>query len=193
MKASRQGRWPKTYRGTLSVVAAIAAAGMWLSPAASTPAAGPGPVSESQVIDSPQFTYTVAQVAYDQPRNLSIGAGTARRLDVVKVIIKGEGFRPKSTGPIVWLNGIATLRTDVSEDGTTVEAYYLEPLPDLEAAAATLGRWELLYQPFECSAEAYRIYPSGDAAGADLAPYIRRFTADQRAQLEALKSSYGIE
>lgn len=136
-------------------------------------AVAPSSFQGARVVDVPQFSYEVVEVHFKEPHNVSSGEGTIRLWEVVKVVVRGQGFRPKATGPVVWLNGIRTLRTQVAEDGTAVEAWFLESLQALEAAAANLGRWELLYQPHEGANEVYRISPTGNPADAESRPAIR--------------------
>ncbi len=131
-------------------------------------------LGEALVVPAPGgFSYSITEVRFLEPRNISVGAGVIRRLEAVKVVVKGEGFRPKATGPILWLNGIPTLRTQVAEDGRMVEAYFFESFQTFEEAAARLGRWELIYQPHEGAREVYRISPTGDPALAAERPGIR--------------------
>lgn len=128
---------------------------------------------EVPVVLAPQrFSYSLVEVRFREPRAISSGAGMTLQWEAVKVVVKGGGFRPKATGPIVWLNGIPTLRTQVAEDGNTVEAYFFEPLQVFEEAAARLGRWEVIYQPHEGAREVYRLSPTGDPADADRRPMI---------------------
>lgn len=151
-------------------------------------------LGKARVVDAPPtFSYEVVEVSFDKPLNLSIGAKVAHRLELVKVVLRGQGFLPKATGPILWLNGIPTLRTQVTEDGTTVEAYFLDSLQVLEEAAARLGRWELLYQAHEGASEVYRISPTGDPAVADSQPTIRRLSPAERQRVETLKRQFRIE
>lgn len=94
--------------------------------------------------------------------------------------------------PSVWLNGIPTFRTQVAEDGTRVEAYFLESLNTLEEAAARLGRWELLYQPHQGGPEVYRVSPTGDPAAAGTPPVITRLSPAERERVETLRQRFGI-
>jgi hypothetical protein len=171
----------------------LIAAILTLAPPTLAAAEGSFSLGGARVVDVPEFSYEVAEVAFDEPRNFSSGAGVIRRLELVRVVVQGRGFRPKATGPVVWLNGIPTLRTDVAEDGTRVEAYFLEPLQEIEKSAARLGRWELLYQPHEGAQEVFRISPTGDPAGAHQPPEVLRLSPEERARIEALKREHGIE
>jgi hypothetical protein len=114
-------------------------------------------LGEAQVVNAPQFSAQASRVVFDEPRFFSTGAGVTKVTEIVQVIVRGEGFQPKATGPVVWLNNIPTLRTDVSEDGTRVEAYFLEPLQALREAAAREGGWQVIYQPHAGAPEVYRI------------------------------------
>jgi hypothetical protein len=156
-------------------------------------AAAPLSVNTAQVVDAAKFTYEIAEVAFEQPLNLSTGAGVTSRLDLIKVVVHGEGFRPMATGPIVWLNGIPTLRTEVAEDGTSVTAYFLESLPDLHGAATQRGHWELLYQPHEGASEVYRVSPTGHAADAGREPAISQLSAVERQRVETLRQQLGLQ
>jgi hypothetical protein len=148
----------------------------------------------ASVVQAPEgFSYSIAEIMFPEPRAFSTGAGVTRRLDVVRVVVTGIGFRPKATGPIVWLNGTPTLRTKVAEDGTEVEAYFLEPLNMLEAAASRAGRWELVYQSHEGAREVYRISPTGDPADIDRRPSVLRLSPQERAQIDALHQRFRIE
>jgi len=140
------------------------------------PVASAEPLSwgEAPVVPAPRgFSYSLVEVRFREPRAFSSGAGMTPQREAVKVVVKGEGFRPKATGPILWLNGIPTLRTQVAEDGRMVEAYFFESFQTFEEAAARLGRWELIYQPHEGAREVYRISPTGDPALAAERPVIR--------------------
>ena len=176
-----------------SLFVLLVAAVLTLAAPALDAAGGSFSLGGARVVDAPDFSYGVAEIAFDEPRNLSSGAGVIRRLELVRVLVRGRGFRPKATGPIVWLNGLPTLRTDVAEDGTRVEAYFLEPLQEIEKAAARLGRWELIYQPHEGAQQVFRISPTGDPAGAHQPPEVLRLSPEERARIEALKREHGIE
>ena len=148
----------------------------------------------ASVVQAPQgFSYSIAEIMFPEPRTFSVGAGVTRRLDVVQVVVRGVGFRPKATGPIIWLNGIPTLRTKVADDGTKVEAYFLEPLNTLEAAAMRKGSWELVYQSHEGARELYRISPTGDPADVGRQPHILRLSPQERAQIDALRQRFHSE
>ena len=122
----------------------------------------------ANIVQAPEgFSYTISEVMYTEPRAFSIGTGVTRRLEIVQVVVKGTGFLPKATGPVIWLNGIPTLRTTVAEDGTSVEALFLETLHTIESAAARMDRWELIFQPHEGSRQVYRVSPTGFAADVD--------------------------
>jgi hypothetical protein len=113
-------------------------------------------------------------VAFAEPRYISTGAGRTRVSKMVKAVVRGSGFRPKATGPVVWLNGIATLRTQVAQGGESVEAWFVQPLEALSRAAVKAGRWELIYQPYQGTSVAYRVSPTGDPADAEIKPMIRQ-------------------
>ena len=118
------------------------------------------------------FSYSVVEVAFQEPRYISSGAGVISRLRAVKVLVRGKDFRPKATGPIIWLNSIPTLRTRVTEDGTAIEAYFFESFRALEEAATRLGKWELIYQSHEGTLEVCRVSPTGDPHDADRRPVV---------------------
>lgn len=124
------------------------------------------------VVDAPQFSYRVEEVHFAKPRNISIGARVIQRAEMVRVVVKGVGFRPRATGPVVWLNGVPTLRTLVSDDGTALEAWFLESIQEFDVAAAQLGRWELMVQPHEGAGQVFRISPSGHPTDAGTRPAI---------------------
>jgi hypothetical protein len=131
-------------------------------------------LGDATVAEAPSFTYEIVDVHFDEPRNFSRGAASVRVSRISKVVVKGEGFRAKATGPIVWLNGVATMRTQVSEDGRTVEAYFFESVSDIESAAKRLRGWQLIYQPHEGCDEVYRISPTGVPADAQNRPRVSR-------------------
>jgi hypothetical protein len=148
----------------------------------------------ANIVQAPDgFSYTISEVMYTEPRAFSIGTAVTRRLEIVQVVVKGTGFLPKATGPVIWLNGIPTLRTTVAEDGTSVEALFLETLHTIESAAARIDRWELIFQPHEGSRQVYRVSPTGFAADVDRQPEIRRLTPAARAHLESLRQQLRLE
>jgi hypothetical protein len=161
-KTGQEGRWVRA----LACLMLMGALGLTL------PGEGDAVAQGAKVVEVPKFSYEVAQVYFKEPRNVSTGAGNISVREMVKVVVRGQGFRPMATGPVVWLNGIRTLRTQVAEDGTAVEAWFPESLQALDAAAAKLGKWELLYQPHEGANEVYRISPTGDPADAESRPAI---------------------
>ena len=120
------------------------------------------------------YSYTVSIVTFEPPRMFSTGAGATHFSEAIRVIVRGRGFRPKATGPVIWLNGIPTLRTRVADDGTSVEALFLEPLEAYEAAATKLGNWGLIYQPHEGAAQVYQVSPTGHPDDARIYPSIQR-------------------
>ena len=135
--------------------------------------AQPLSLGSARVVNAPaQFSYRIEQTRFSQPRNISTGAGAEQRQEIVRVIVRGQGFRPRATGPVVWLNGIATLRTQVAADGSSLQADFLESVPELEAAAARLGRWQLIVQPHEGAREALLVSPSGHPADAGTRPSV---------------------
>lgn len=179
--------------GSLSLVLILAIGLAWgMQPALSDEAQGFS-LTGVQVTDTPLFTYEIEEVAFPEPHNLSTGAGSARRLVLVKVTVRGHGFRPMATGPVVWLNGIPTLRTEVAEDGTTVEAYFLESLDELEGAAQGRRRWELLYQPHGGATAVQRISPTGDVGDSDQSPPIKELSLAEQQRVDALRRTFGIE
>lgn len=131
----------------------------------------------ANIVDAPDFTYEVAEVRFDEPRNISTGSGSVRVTTMVMALVKGQGFRPRATGPIVWLNGIPTLRTQVAEDGASVEAWFVESLQALADGAQSLGKWQLIYQPHEGANEVYRISPTGNPLDAGSQPVIRQLSS----------------
>ena len=141
----------------IAVLVMLGSAGAWAQPLS---------LAGARVVNAPaQFSYAIEQVHFTQPRSLSTGAGAEQRHEIVRVVVRGQGFRPRATGPIVWLNGIATLRTQVAEDGASIQADFLESVPELEAAAARLGQWRVVVQPHEGAGEALLVAPAGQPAG----------------------------
>jgi len=134
----------------------------------------PPTLEEATIVDTPQFTYEIVEVRFEKPRNISSGAGRISRSEMVKVVAQGEDFRQRATGPVLWLNGIPTLRTQVTEDGRSLEAWFIEPLQTLGEAADKLGRWELIYQPHAGASPVFRISPTGHPGDATERPVIKQ-------------------
>ena len=135
--------------------------------------AQPLSLGSAQVVSAPaQFSYRVEEVHFSQPRNISTGAGAERRREIVRVVVQGQGFHTRATGPVVWLNGVPTIRTRVADDGSSIQAVFLESVPELDAAAARTGGWQLIVQPSEGAREVLQVSPSGDPAAARARPAV---------------------
>lgn len=137
-------------------------------------AVDPSPLGGAAIVDTPQFTYEIVEVYFEKARDISSGAGKISRSEMVKVVVQGEGFRQRATGPVLWLNGIPTPRAQVAEDGRFLEAWFLEPLQTLEEAADKLGRWELIYQPHAGALTVFRISPTGHPGNVNGRPVIKQ-------------------
>jgi hypothetical protein len=122
--------------------------------------------------DHAEFSYEIAEVEFATPRELSTGAGKASLSKLVKVTIHGAGFRAGAAGPLVWLNGVATLRTEVSRDGRTIKAWFLEPIESLVQAAAQRGEWDVVYRRSTGDPQAFRIAYAGNPGARSSAPVI---------------------
>jgi hypothetical protein len=127
------------------------------------------------IVDAPGFSYALDVVSFSQPRSISTGAGKTAVSQMVRVVVHGQGFRPRATGPVVWLNGVPTLRTQVSDDGTTIEAYFTQSAGELSTAADGNGAWAVIVQP-TAAGQAWRVSPTGNPADAAQRPAIGAVT-----------------
>lgn len=148
---------------------------------------------DATVLTKAHFAYSIEEVYFEKPINISIGNSVAPYVEAIKVVIKGNGFIPKATGPVIWLNSISTLRTVVAEDGTYVEGYFYQPLRNLDESAEKMGRWELIYQSHEGTPEVYRISPTGDVKDIDSRPTIKKLSPQERKKVDAIKREFKIE
>ncbi len=148
---------------------------------------------DATVLTNVRFSYSIEEVYFEKPINISVGNSVVPYVEAIKVVIKGEGFIPKATGPVIWLNGISTLRTVVAEDGACVEGYFYQPLRRLDESAEKMGRWELIYQSHEGTPEVYRISPDGDVKDIDSRPAIKKLSPQERKKVEAIKREFKIE
>lgn len=127
-------------------------------------------------------SFSIIEAGFEQPHSISVSDGPPKQyLDAVKVVVTGQGFTQRNAGPVIWLNGVPTLRVIVAEDGSSLEAYFYQPLWQVEAASG--GRWEVQFQDHE---RANKLLVPGPAE-------VRRLSGPERARVEALKQKLGIQ
>lgn len=126
--------------------------------------------------------FTIVETAFTEPRRISNSDGSIdQQLETVKVVVMGSGFRQNNTGPTIWLNGEPTLRVVVAEDGSSLEAYFYQPLDQLEASGS--GGWKVEFQDHEGG---NTVQVAGPAA-------VERLSAAERTELNARKQQLGIQ